>query len=203
MRGTTTATLIALALAGCAAGPQPMPKISYYDLGPVAASPGDRAVASMRSIDVYAPSWLDSSALQYRLAYRGRQQRLNYAESRWVAPPAEMIGQALRKRMLSARATGACKLRIDLDEFAHVFDAVDSSRAVLEARVQLFSPGGELLGRRAIAASRPAASADARGGVAALAGAVEDLGATLRDWLGGLDRETGPGLNVMDRCRGH
>lgn len=203
MKGSIVPALIALALAGCAAGPQAQPKISYYDLGPAAATANNRVVASLRSIDVFAPSWLDSSALQYRLAYQGSQRRQNYAESRWVAPPAELVGHALKKRMLSGETRGACRLRIDMDEFAHVFDAADSSRAVIEARVQLLSPGGELLARRAVTAGRPAASADARGGVAALAGAVEDFAATLRGWLGGLDRETGPGLNITDRCRGN
>lgn len=193
-----------LALAGCAAGRQASPKVGYYDLG-AAAAPAGRArqgLPSLRDIEVFAPSWLNTAALQYRLAYQGDQRRQNYAESRWVAPPAELVGHLLRKRMLSGDTMGACKLRIDLDEFVHFFDAADASRSVVEARVQLLGPGGELLARRAVIAGQPAPGADARGGAAALSGAVEDLAATLLDWLGGLERETRPGSGIVDRCRG-
>lgn len=194
--------LFAVLLGGCAAGPQPAAKISYYDLGPVAAAPNNRMVAALRGIEVFAPSWLDSSAMQYRLAYRDGQQRQNYAESRWVAPPAELVGLALRKRMLSGDATGSCRLRIDLDEFAHVFDSLNSSHSAVEARAQLLGPGGEPLARRSFSLSSPAASADAKGGAAAFSAAVGDFAAALHDWLGGLDRAAKPGLNVHDRCRG-
>jgi cholesterol transport system auxiliary component len=202
MKGSAVLAFAVLVLAGCSAGQQVTPKVSYYDLGPAAAAPNNRTVASLRSIDVFVPSWLDTSALQYRLAYQGSQRRQNYAESRWVASPAELVGNTLKKRMFSGEAAGACRLRVDLDEFAHVFDTADASRAVIEARVQLLAPGGELLARHSFSLSRPAASADARGAVAAFSGAVADLSTALHDWLGGLDREARPGLNTAQRCRG-
>jgi cholesterol transport system auxiliary component len=68
--------------------------------------------------------------------------------------------------------------------------------------VQLVAPsGGEILARRSFSLSRPAASADAGGGVTALAGAVEALSTELHDWLGGLDRAGASGLNIAQRCR--
>lgn len=140
--------------------------------------------------------------MQYRLLYAANQRRQNYAESRWVAPPAELVGHALRKRMLSGEAGGACRLRVDLDEFAQLFDSASASRVVLEARVQLVAPsGGDILARRSFSLTRPAASADAGGGVAALTAAVEGLSAELHDWLGGLDRAGAPGLNITQRCK--
>ena len=150
---------------------------------------------------MFVPSWLDSSALQYRLAYQGNQRRQNYAESRWVAPPAELVSNTLRKRMFSGEAAGACRLRVDLDEFVQVFDTADASRAAVEARVQLLAHGGELLARHSFSLSRAAASADARGAVAAFSGAVEDLSTALHDWLGGLGGETKQGSNIATRCR--
>ena len=194
--------LIAAALAGCAGAPQPAHTGSGYDLGPVAAAPGQRAHDALRGIEVFAPSWLDASAMQYRLAYRGGQRRQNYAESRWVAPPAELVGQALKMRLLSGEGAGTCSLHADLDEFAQIFDTAASSRAVVEVRVQLLAPGGELLARHSFKLSRPAVSADAQGGAAAFSGAVEDLAAALHEWLGGLDRDAKPGLNIAQRCRG-
>jgi cholesterol transport system auxiliary component len=188
--------------AGCGGGAKSVSNVASYDLGAVQAAPNNRIVASLRSIDVFAVSWLDSSAMQYRLLYSANQRRQNYAESRWVAPPAELVGHALRKRMLSGAAGGACRLRVDLDEFAQAFDSAKDSRGVIEARVQLVAPsGGEILARRSFSLSRPAASADAGGGVTALAGAVEALSTELHDWLGGLDRAGAPGLNIAQRCR--
>ncbi|MBI4987884.1 MAG: membrane integrity-associated transporter subunit PqiC [Rhodocyclales bacterium] len=197
-----TMLLAALLLAGCGVGSKSTSNVAYFDLGAVQPVPNNRIVASLRSIDVFAVSWLDSSAIQYRLLYAANQRRQNYAESRWVAPPAELVGQTLRKRMLSGEAGGACRLRVDLDEFAQVFDTASASRVVLEARVQLVAPtGGDILARRSFNLSRPAASADAGGGVAALAGAVEALSTELHDWLGGLDRTSASGLNIVQRCR--
>lgn len=194
--------LASLVLAACGAGSRSISSVAYYDLGTVQPAPNNRVVASLRSIDVFAVSWLDSSAMQYRLLYAANQRRQNYAESRWVAPPAELLGHALRKRMLSGEAGGACRLRIDLDEFAQVFDSAKASRVVLEARVQLVEPaGGDILARRNFSLTRPAASADAGGGVAALAAAVEAFSAEMHDWLGGLDRTVAPGLNITQRCR--
>lgn len=203
MKTKIVLALLASALAGCAAGPQSAAKISYYDLAPLAAAPNNRIVAALGGVEVVSPSWLDSPALQYRLAYQGDRARQKYAESRLVAPPAELVGHALRRRMLPGESAGACKLRIDLDEFVQVFDTADASRAVVEARVQLLAArGGELLARRSFSLSRPAAKADAKGGVAALAAAVEDLAAALHDWLGSLDQEAKQGFNVAERCRG-
>lgn len=192
----------ALLLAGCVTGGKSISSVAHYDLGMVQAAANNRVVASLRSIDVHAVSWLDSTAMQYRLLYAANQRRQNYAESRWVAPPAELVGHALRKRMLSGEAGGACRLRVDLDEFAQLFDSASASRVVLEARVQLVAPsGGDILARRSFSLTRPAASADAGGGVAALTTAVEALSAEMHDWLGGLDRTGAAGLNIAQRCR--
>ena len=197
-----TLLLAALLLAGCGSGSKSLSSVAYYDLGAVQPAPNNRIVASLRSIDVFAVSWLDSSAMQYRLLYAANQRRQNFAESRWVAPPAELIGHALRKRMLSGETGGACRLRVDLDEFAQVFDSASTSRVVLDARVQLVEPtGSEILARRSFSLSRPAASADAGSGAAALTGAVEAFSTELHDWLGGLDRAAASRLNIAQRCR--
>jgi cholesterol transport system auxiliary component len=197
-----TLLLVALLLVGCGSGSKSISSVAYYDLGAVQPAPNNRIVASLRSIDVFAVSWLDSSAMQYRLLYAANQRRQNYADSRWVAPPAELLGHALRKRMLSGETGGACRLRVDLDEFAQVFDSAKASHVLLEARVQVVAPsGGDILARHSFSLSRPADSADASGGVAALTGAVEAFSTELHDWLGGLDRAAASGLNIAQRCR--
>jgi cholesterol transport system auxiliary component len=186
-----------LLLAGCGRV-KSTSSVAYYDRAG-AAGANCRIVASLR-VDVFAVSG-GSSAMQYRLLY-SQSATAEYAESRWVAPPAELVGHALRKRMLSGAAGGACRLRVDLDEFAQIFDSASASRAVLEARVQLVAPtGGEILARHSFSLSRPSANADAGGGATALAGTVEALSTELHDWLGGLDRPGATGLNIAQRCK--
>ncbi len=199
----TSLPVLALALLAACGGMARSPSsIATYDLGPQAAAPNNRAVASLRSLDVLAAPWLESSAMQYRLAYAASQRRQAYAESRWAATPAELLAHALRKRMLSGPAEGACRLRVELDEFLQVFDDERNSRALLEARVQLVAPGdGAVLARHDFSLARAAASADAAGGAAALAAAAEELSGQLRDWLGGLDAAGAGGLNIARRCR--
>ncbi|HMM54620.1 MAG TPA: ABC-type transport auxiliary lipoprotein family protein [Candidatus Desulfobacillus sp.] len=194
--------VLALALLAACGGARSVSSVATYDLGPQAAAPNNRVVASLASLDVHAAPWLESSAMQYRLAYAVSQRRQAYAESRWAATPAELLAHALRKRMLSGPAEGACRLRVELDEFVQVFDEEKSSRALLEARAQLVAPGdGAVLARHDFSLARPAASADAAGGAAALAEAAAGLSAQLRDWLGGLDAAGAGGLNIAKRCR--
>lgn len=202
MKTVVVPFVVALGLCGCAPGPRPAANVGYFDLGPPREGAARGGFAGLRGIEVFAPSWLDSAALQYRQGDADSQKRRNYAENRWVAPPAELLAHALRPRLLAAPAGGACKLRVDLDEFIQVFDSPASSRARIDVRVQLLAPGGaELLGRQAFSVEQPAASADAAGGARALAAAVEALSARLGEWLGGLDRASVQGSNIGARCR--
>jgi cholesterol transport system auxiliary component len=192
-------SICALLLVGCGAV-RPVSTVATYDLGTL--QPAADAVAGLRSVDVFAVSWLDTPAMQYRLLYAEDRRRQSYAESRWVAPPPQLVGHALRKRLLSGEAGGGCRLRVDLDEFVQLFDSAKSSRVLLEARAQLFAPGTEgELARRSFSLSQPAAAADAASGVTAMAATVEAFSAALRDWLGGLDRFGAAGLNIAQRCR--
>jgi cholesterol transport system auxiliary component len=191
----------ALLLAACAVGGRGG-AIGYYDLGASRQAAVSSAAAGVGSVEVRAPSWLESSALQYRLLYRDDHRRRSYAESRLVAPPGELVEHALRRRLVAAGARlSGCRLRVRLDEFLQVFDAPADSRAVLEARVQLLGAGGLPLAERGISISRPAPAPDAQGGVTALGAAVDELAATLAEWLAGLDRGQGAGLNISERCR--
>lgn len=195
-----------LALAGCLGVSRQAPDVAHFDFGAPVTVPASTPALPLRSVDVVAPSWLDSPALQYRLAYAEPARRQSYAESRWIAPPGELVEVALRRAIVSGdtltQAVG-CRLLIDLDELAQVFRTPGDSDGVIEVRASLLAPRTDtLLARKGFSVSRPAASADARGGVAAITAAVEALAAGLRDWIGALDRERAPGLNIAQTCRG-
>ena len=207
--------LVAVLPAGCinlaVGGKTARPNLSYFDLAgamptrsPDDSSSASRAPAiSLRSVDVVAPTWLDTPAMQYRLAYSDPARRASFAESRWVAPPPELLEQSLRRGMSSAEthlAPGPCRLQIEVEEFVQVFDSPQSSSGVIELRAALLvARTDQLLARRSFRASRPAQSADARGGVAALAAAASAASSAIRDWLDGLGSDAANG--VAPRCR--
>lgn len=155
-------------------------EVAAYDLGP-AAVVWRPVTPALRDIDVAAPSWLGGGAMHYRLLYADGQRRMAYAESRWAAPPAQLLERALKRQ--PAAGEGGCRLRIELDELAQVFDAPQSSRMVLEARAALLLPRGDaVVARKAFALQEPA-GADAKSGAAAAAAAARAFGGALGVWL--------------------
>lgn len=180
MRGVCGLTL-ALLLAGCVPNNVRQGEAAVFDFGDPA---GGWAAPALRGVDVAAPSWLGTAAMQYRLDYSEASRRRAYADSRWAAPPAELLEQALRRRALAAAGPVlGCRLRVELDEFVQAFADAQSSRIVLAVRATLLSRNEQALASRAFRLERPAASADARGGVAAAAAAVQGLAADLSGWI--------------------
>lgn len=185
--------LIVALLAGCTGLPKVAPAYAVHDFGgpdPVAArSPG----VPLRGLEVVAAPWLASTAIQYRLAYAQPTRRQAYVESRWAAQPAQLVELALKRAVRTggeAGTSGACRLRVELDEFAQVFDEAAASRGVVEARAFLLAPrSDQIVASRGFSLARPAPSADALGGVAALRGGVRQMGVELSDWLEALGRE--------------
>jgi cholesterol transport system auxiliary component len=140
--------------------------------------------------------------MHYRLAYAEPQRRQSYVESRWAAPPAELLESFLKRRIVFGQAdfTGTgCRLQLVLDEFEQRFDDAQKSGAVLEARVVL-SPlrGDAMLSKKSFMIRRPAAAADARGGVVAARDAAQALAEEIGKWLGDLSQERPA---VVEQCR--
>lgn len=198
-----------ITLAACVsvdlAGKSAKAPIAHYDLGSAATTAaGAGGGIGLRSIDVVAPSWLDTPAMQYRLAYADASRRSSFTESRWAAPPPELIQQILRRSLSEGDAgavAGNCRLVVDVDEFIQRFDAPQSSTAVVELRVSLLGPRAETpLARRSFSVLRPTPTADARGGVAALGSATAEAASAISRWLGGLDA-AGEVQQIARRCR--
>ena len=206
------AGVLALVLAGCSALPTPPSRPVMYDFGPLTAapSPGDRA-ASLQPLglaEVEAPGLPDgSNAVLYRLAYADAQQLRPYSQARWSQPPAQLVQQRLREQLGQRRAIlkaedGAALardaarggklppvLRVEIEEFSHVFTSATDSAAVVRLRatmVDLTRAGETLRGQRVFAVRTPARSADAAGGVAALAQASTQAARELGDWVDSL-----------------
>lgn len=170
-------------LTGCLGNSTRPAEPARFDFGPAAI---DGAPPGVAAVEVGAPSWLAGSTMQYRLSYAEPARRFDYADSRWAAPPAELLGQTLERR-LAGPAAGRCRLRIELDELVQDFERPDASRVMLVGRaVLLGSP--EVLARRNFTYAQAAPTADAKGGVAAMATAVKALGDDMAAWLARIDR---------------
>ncbi len=195
----------ALALAGCGVLHTP-PRPVVYDFGPgaVVAPPSTNSpttsapvLAPIALAGVQAASALDTTAVLYRLTYSDAQQLRPYALARWSMPPAELVQQRLREQLGQRRAVlnpmdgvasaaPALTLRLELDEFSQLFEAPDKSTGLLRLRAtlaQTTATGETLLAQRSFVAQRPSPSADAAGGVKALAAATDAAVGEIELWV--------------------
>jgi cholesterol transport system auxiliary component len=188
---TIAAFALMLACAGCSVAPSSGTVTASYDFGP---PPEERPAAGLRHAllvhDVSAPAWLDSPFIYYRLAYQDATRPQAYADSRWVSSPAELFTNRLR-RQLAASGGGIIQpgddartkyaLRVDLEEFIHVFDAPGKSRALVRFRASVMG-NRSLTAQRSFSVERTAKTPDAEGGVRALIGASDEAVDQLIGW---------------------
>jgi cholesterol transport system auxiliary component len=202
-----SALAMALVLSGCSALPDKPVRPTLYDFGPgsVTLEPATRqAPLPALALDDITTSGgaLDNTALLYRLAYAEVQALRPYAHARWSTPPAQLVRQRLREQLSlrrpvfnardgvainrSAGAVLPPRLRLELEEFSHLFTAPDTSVGVIRLRATLVevTPAGEkLIGQRSVVVQRPAPTADAPGGVRALTAATDAAIEELDQWL--------------------
>lgn len=196
--------LAGLLLAACG-GNVPTTEMVRYDFGSLAAKVTESWTGSripIAAVEVQASSWLAGTDMHYRLAYAEPLRRQSYAESRWAAPPAELLEAVLKRRIVFGQpgfsGTG-CRLQLGLDELEQRYDDPQQSEVVLELHA-LLTPlrGAEIISRRAFLVRKPAATATAGGGVAATRDAVQALAEELGAWMEAIVREQPA---IAERCR--
>lgn len=200
-------------LAGCSALPAAPNRPVSYDFGPGLTSyaPADRQaprtpLAPIALADVEATGLAEgSTAVQYRLAYADAQQLRPYTLARWTQPPVQLVQQALRAQLgqrravlqdadAAAQARDTARggklpavLRIELEEFSHLFTTPTESTGLLRLRATLVDPtpaGETLLGQRVFIVQKLALTADAAGGTRALAEAARQVAVDVDEWVG-------------------
>ena len=196
------AIIAGLILAACGGGAATK-EVLRYDFGGVAAGGGSAVPrVSLAMVDVQAASWLSGPDMHFRLAYAEPLQRRSYSESRWAAPPAELLDAFLKRRIVFGQAETAgagCRLQVMLDELEQRFDEPQGSTLVLEVRTQLIAAhGAEALSRKSFLIQKPASAPDARGGAAAAREAVLALADDIEGWLGALARDKPA---IVSHCR--
>lgn len=194
-------------LSGCSALPDKPVRASMYDFGPgnLTVQPATRQamLPPIAIDDITTPGGsLDNMAVLYRLAYQDAQQLRPYTLARWSMPPAQLVRQRLkdtlsqRRTVFGAGDSAALNrsqnavlprlLRLELEEFSHVFTAADTSVGLIRLRATLLevTPAGEkLIGQRSVVVQRPATTPDAPGGVRALTQATDAAIDQIDQWL--------------------
>lgn len=185
-----------LAVAGMTACSLPAraPAPQLYDFGPATVVvPAPATPRPPLALRVQASPALESTAMLYRLAYADERQLRAYSQSRWAMLPAELLEQRLRAGLASGYTlvpgdAAVRVLHVELDEFSQHFAAAADSRGVLRLRASLLQHGAggeEVLAQRDFVLERPAPSADAPGGVRALAAATDAAVNELVHWSQG------------------
>jgi cholesterol transport system auxiliary component len=195
---------VAGAIAGCSALPDRPAHATLYDFGPGTAAPAPADAAPLPALslaEIDASARLEGTQILYRLGYADANELRPYGQSRWSLAPNQLLQQRLRDALAArrtvlnrdesatmARAGGrvARTLRVSLDEFSQYFESPTRSVGLVRLRATLMqsAPGGDsVLAQRSFTAQRPAPTADAAGGVKALAAASDAAVAELVNWV--------------------
>lgn len=193
MKRVMATVILAGSLVACSLAPTAKEAPAIYDFGVArSGAPGKTIDASLMVAPVGSPVWLDTPAVVYRLNHEDAARQRTYANSRWAAAPASLVGQRLRARLAAgdagilgasdgARADYA--LRVELEDFSQVFDSATASRAVVTARASLVNLSKRTLhAQKSFAIERPAVTPNAEGGVRALAAGADELVEAIAAW---------------------
>ena len=196
--GAIAAVAIALGmLSGCAIAPDKPQRPAVYDFGPgaTASRPATRQAPLPALVlpEVEAAGAFDGTAMLYRLAYADAQQLRPYAQARWSMPPAALLRQRVREGLGVGRAVlsggdapAALTLRLELEEFTHVFESPQRSAGLLRLRATLLDTRtgtGQLVAQREVVVQREASTPDAPGGVRALTACADAAVEEVARWL--------------------
>jgi cholesterol transport system auxiliary component len=187
MTKTAALLVVLLSLAGCAGLSKPTLPVAAYDFGLAPATPP--ITLPVRFSGVAAAPGLSTTDIRYRLAYQDGSQVRAYANSRWVAPPAELISQQLRQSFAFDGA-GPCRLSLELMRFDQIFDSATASHVSIQLNAVV---RGSITGaQQQFNLDLPAISPDAQGGVSALIAGSRQLLAPLAQWAQHLDCKPSP-----------
>jgi len=159
--------------------------LTIYDFGTAPASLLEAPRKQPLALEVRAPLWFDSLGIDYRLTYVDAARLREYARARWAGPPAQMIQQRLMQKLgysMAGQGQSRCLLRVEITEFSQSFVSPEYSKGLLQGRAILLDRSRRQLAEIDLKIDKPAPSQDARGGVAALSAAVDQLAADLLAW---------------------
>jgi cholesterol transport system auxiliary component len=190
------ALLACVGLSACSLPLSPRPAVARYDLGAEPSSPP--AAQPLACVIVVhepsAPAWLDGRSIHYRLGYQEPARIRQYAGSQWALSPVQLLGDRLRHCMAAITKGGGVIpdygieadywLRMQIEDFSQLFDTPQASRGVVQVSVVLLKGRRRaFLAQTSFERAVAAPTADARGGVAALTVASDQLTEDIVAWV--------------------
>ncbi len=194
----TVAILLLILLTGCSIFHKHPEPLAVYDL---AVQPHhivkQKTHLQKKSIlinDASAPSWLDNTAIYYRLAYHNPAQLHRYANSRWIASPNVMLTQRMRDQIADNTGSQIIKnnhtakaeysVHIELEEFIQIFDSTQRSHGSIALRASLIRHSTRnLIAQNYFSTQVAAPTSDASGAVIALSNASDELINKIIEWM--------------------
>jgi cholesterol transport system auxiliary component len=192
--------LVLLGVGGCAEAPSVVP--TRYTLTPrpqprvsVSKDHSIRYPLTLRVEAIAAPQWLNSDDIYYQLIYADDDSIAAYSRSKWIAPPATLLGRLLQDRLADAHlwkavigpgsgANAELALRLRLDGFQQSFTAPKTSYGMLRADATLIdNRTAGVVAQTNFNLQVAAPTPDAAGGVDALNGASGKLLESISEWL--------------------
>lgn len=211
VRSSVALGCVLAVLAGCGALPEKPARSTLYDFGPGLVAPAATATAPaaptagspaiLALAEVESSARLEGTQVLYRLGYADVNELRPYGHARWSVAPTQLVQQRLRAALSANRTVLGTEesatlartqgnrpntLRVSLDEFTHYFESPSASVGLVRLRatlVQGTAGGDRVIAQRSFTAQRPAASADAAGGVKALAAASDAAIAAVVAWV--------------------
>jgi cholesterol transport system auxiliary component len=181
---------------GCATAPGVVP--THYTLTPTekVTAPATATYGKVLQVArVSAPSWLNSRDIYYQLLYQDKETISAYSQAQWISTPPVLIGRLLENQLndshlwkavvsSDSNAVSDMTLHLDLREFQQKFSSPKKSYGVLRASATIIdNQSGEVLAQRDFHYRESAPQSDARGGVAALNRATNEMLAAVSGWL--------------------
>jgi cholesterol transport system auxiliary component len=140
-----------VALSGCSVLPAAAPPPKLHDFGPLAADV-DASPAAIHSVTVDAPAWLADDAIHYRLLYADPTALRSYADNRWAAAPADLLGAGLGYLLPyhpAATSGDLFELHVTVLEFEQDFSAATQASATVVMDASLIrSADGKMIAQR-------------------------------------------------------
>jgi cholesterol transport system auxiliary component len=177
---------------GCSLGGANRVAPKLYDFGGAVAVEQPLPAVALGSVT--ASPTLSGTEIRYRYESDPYQARA-YGESRWLAPPAQLLENRLAAALAGPATekshdtfgpptTAPLRLSVELQVFEHLLGSGGGSRALLRmvAEVQ-DARTRQTIGRRLLAGERATPSTDATGAVTALVELAHAAVAELIEWL--------------------
>jgi len=173
--------------AGCSLWPAQPLLAQVHDFGPLPAVDHDEG-SNVRVDAVVAPTWLSNDSIHYRLLYNDPTALRQYADHRWVAPPAELLTARLQYLLSQHPARDrnvqeGYTISATLFEFEQDFGSAHAAYVRLTLEISLRRSGdGHIIAQHRFVMTQPA-TPNVQGAITGLAQLADGAATVAVEWV--------------------